>query len=222
MDSCGLLEKIGNDTEGESVGTKELKGEAKALAIPKSFVGGIFGDEEIGAYPIVASGKYEDDEEDLEEKGETLFFTGGGGHASETKGKKKKGSLQRGAQPYAQKLSKGNAALLDSYATASPVRVIRGIKLDKRDRDRYRYDGIWLYRVEEVWEKRVKLEQGTYSFKLRKVPGQAPIPPSWWETRGNPERARSEESESQRMRRTPKQKKHSTKRLGVVRLEKRR
>lgn len=125
LDSRGLLEKIDNGTEEENVATKELKEEAKALAMAKCFghmegtnvgrvfrsreelgqylvhrmpVGGIFGGEGIGAYSIVASGKYEDEEEEHEEKGETFFFSGEGGRASETKGKKKKGNLQRGKE----------------------------------------------------------------------------------------------------------------------------
>jgi len=123
-DSYGLLKKIENDAEeGGHPATKELKGEAKALAIAKSFghiegtdvgrifrsreelgrylvhrapVAGIFGDEGIGAYSIVASGKYEDDEEDQEEKGATFFFTGEGGQVGEPRRKKKNGNLRRG------------------------------------------------------------------------------------------------------------------------------
>lgn len=105
VDNGGLLRKIENDSEGGNVTAKDLNGEARALAIAKIFgsidgtdvgrvfpsrkelrrclahrvpIEGIFGDEGRGAYSIVSSGKYQDDEENEDERGETFFFTGEG------------------------------------------------------------------------------------------------------------------------------------------------
>lgn len=126
FDSYDLLNKIENDAEeGGHPTTKELKGEAKALAIAKGYgymkgtdvgrafrnreelgrylvhrapVGGILGDEGIGAYSIVASGKYDGYKKDQEGKGETFFCTGEGGQVGEPKRKKKNGNLGRGKE----------------------------------------------------------------------------------------------------------------------------
>ncbi|MFJ3218723.1 YDG/SRA domain-containing protein [Kitasatospora sp. NPDC086801] len=95
---------------------------------------GICGRSELGAESVVVSGGYPNDE-DL---GDVILYTGVGGRSPET-----------GQQARNQQLTRGNAALATSAATAAPVRVVRGVTTATRSF--YRYDG--LFRVEDFWSE---------------------------------------------------------------------
>ena len=107
---------------------------------------------------VVASGGYEDDEDN----GDTLVYTGQGGN--NYAGDKRQG--------YDQKPEKGNLALLNSWKQKTPVRVIRGHSniANSPSGKVYSYDG--LYMVEDA-----KVEAGAagfnvFKFFLRRIPGQ--------------------------------------------------
>lgn len=99
-----------------------------------------------GAYSIVVSGGYVDDE-DL---GNEIVYTGHGGNDSKTK-----------RQIADQKWERGNAALRVSQELGLPVRVTRGHKGDAAYAPKagYRYDGVFL--VERSWD-----EIGVDGFKI--------------------------------------------------------
>lgn len=107
---------------------------------------------------VVASGGYEDDEDN----GDTLVYTGQGGN--NYAGDKRPG--------HDQKPVKGNLALLNSWKQKTPVRVIRGHSniANSPSGKVYSYDG--LYMVEDA-----KVEAGAagfnvFKFFLRRIPGQ--------------------------------------------------
>lgn len=121
---------------------------------------GIHGDEEYGAFSIVANGVY-----DNRDTGDSIWYSGTNPtHESEASG-------------YTQRL-------ITSHRTGNPVRVFRGANsTDVLDEDRlapvrgFRYDG--LYRVVQC---QVPLRagfppppEGTYEFFLRRNVGQPPI-----------------------------------------------
>ncbi|GLJ44763.1 hypothetical protein SUGI_0941460 [Cryptomeria japonica] len=109
------------------------------------------------AVSIIASGGYEDDEDD---GGETLVYTGSGGN-SKTDGK----------QNDDQKLERGNLALERSMHHGVEIRVIRG-KKDSRSASGkiYIYDG--LYKVEDYWLDKGKSGFGVFKYRLQRLPGQ--------------------------------------------------
>lgn len=91
-----------------------------------------------GAYSIVVSGGYVDDE-DL---GSEIIYTGQGGNDPATK-----------RQIADQQWVRGNAALRLNEESGLPIRVIRGYKGDRRlsPAQGYRYDGLFL--VDRSWEE---------------------------------------------------------------------
>ncbi|MFH9420529.1 YDG/SRA domain-containing protein [Streptomyces sp. NPDC017529] len=115
---------------------------------------GICGTAPKGAESIVVSGGYEDDED----YGDEIIYTGQGGRDEVTK-----------KQVMDQELTLGNAALVTSFATGIPVRVIRGSSGDSQHSPAsgLRYDG--LYRVEEYWSQRGASGFRVWRYRLRAV-----------------------------------------------------
>ncbi|GAQ88286.1 Histone H3 (Lys9) methyltransferase SUV39H1/Clr4 [Klebsormidium nitens] len=112
------------------------------------------------ATSIVASGNYEDDEDN----GDTLVYTGQG--ANNLLGDRK--------QIGDQKLVAGNLALFHSYEKGTPVRVIRGHKnVESYTKKVYTYDGIYkvvAWRPEQGESKHI-----VYKFTLNRLPDQPPL-----------------------------------------------
>lgn len=109
------------------------------------------------AVSIIASGGYEDNEDD---GGETLVYTGQGGN-----------SKMDGKQNDDQKLERGNLALERSMHHDVEVRVIRGKKDNGSPSGKiYTYDG--LYKVEDHWMDKGKSGFGVFKYRLRRLPGQ--------------------------------------------------
>ncbi|KAF8134779.1 PUA-like domain-containing protein [Mycena galopus ATCC 62051] len=132
---------------------------------------GIHGSKKDGAYSIVMSGGYEDDED----RGETFIYTGEGGRGSKTSSGKNTWS---GAQERDQEWTGGNLSLQLSQINGSPVRVVRGGSgFSSRyapDKGRYRYDG--LYTVTEATRAKGKTGFMTCQFTFKRLPGQPPLP----------------------------------------------
>ena len=126
---------------------------------------GIGGTKKLGAESIVLNGGYVDDVDSWTE----VTYTGHGGNDPQSKRQVADQSWE----------DSGNAALVMSERTVSPVRVIRGALggTDYSPVSGYRYDG--LYRVTRHWEEigkdgyricRFRLEQidESYSPQLRR------------------------------------------------------
>ncbi|KAI5891757.1 SRA-YDG [Schizophyllum commune H4-8] len=117
---------------------------------------GIVGTPEKGAFSIVVSDKYEDDQ-DL---GYTIIYTGAGGRDEVT-----------GRQVEDQDMARReNAALKTSHEIGRPIRVIRSLKYGRG----YRYDG--LYRVMEAKEVKGKSGYKICQFVLVREGNQPPLP----------------------------------------------
>ncbi|KAF8640280.1 hypothetical protein AX16_010175 [Volvariella volvacea WC 439] len=134
---------------------------------------GIHGTQDDGAYSIVLSGGYEDDED----HGDIVVYTGQGGRGKGSKLDQMQGKeAWDGPQVADQEWTRGNKALKISKQTGRPVRVIRGSTLNSRyaPPEGYRYDG--LYIVTDATRARGKTGFMTCRFRLERVPGQPPIP----------------------------------------------
>lgn len=107
-----------------------------ASRVHRPLQAGICGTRKHGAESIVVSGGYEDDED----HGNEIIYTGQGGRDDQT-----------GQQVRDQELTRGNAALVTSLTTGTPIRVVRGAVRDSRHSPKsgLRYDG--LFRVEDYW-----------------------------------------------------------------------
>ncbi|MFI1810057.1 YDG/SRA domain-containing protein [Streptomyces sp. NPDC020422] len=142
------------------IGTVFANRDALAAAnVHRPLQAGIWGKQKEDAKSIVVSGGYEDDE-DL---GTEIIYTGQGG-------------MTEGRHTHHQELTRGNAALVNSAASGTPVRVIRGAG----DHSPYapahglRYDG--LYRVEDYWsERRAVDDLRIWRFRLRAVDGETSL-----------------------------------------------
>ncbi|WP_199922976.1 YDG/SRA domain-containing protein [Streptomyces sp. NRRL B-24484] len=122
-------------TVGQEFDSREAAAEA---GVHRPLQAGICGTAAHGAESIVVSGGYEDDED----HGDLIIYTGQGGRDERT-----------GQQVRDQELTRGNAALVTSMTTGTPVRVIRGWEGDAAHSPTrgYRYDG--LFRVEDHWSE---------------------------------------------------------------------
>jgi hypothetical protein len=125
---------------------------------------GIHGIKEKGAFSIVVSGQYRDDKD----YGDTILYTGSGGN--------KLGDRTREQVCDQQWTNTGNGALLKSFETGEPVRVIRGYELDSEFApwEGFRYDG--LYICKRAW--REKNRDGYYyicRYTMERIPGQPPL-----------------------------------------------
>ncbi|KAL1439622.1 hypothetical protein MTO96_031882 [Rhipicephalus appendiculatus] len=137
-------------------------------------VGGIHGRESDGAYSIVLSGGYEDDQDD----GEQFLYTGSGGRDLS-------GNKRTAEQSCDQKLTRMNMSLARNCAApinakdgaeaknwqdGKPVRVIRSFKGRKHSKycpeDGYRYDGI--YKLVKYWPEKGKSGFLVWRYLLRR------------------------------------------------------
>ncbi|KAI5804194.1 PUA-like domain-containing protein [Peziza echinospora] len=142
-----------------------MRQEASVAGVHAPFVAGIFGTPAEGTYSVALSGGYEDDIDE----GFRFTYTGSGGRELKAK------NLRTAPQSKDQQLEKGNAALVRSFETGLPVRVIRGYKGDKRwaPRSGYRYDG--LYQVVKWWKEKGLAGYLVYKYAFKRVDGQVPI-----------------------------------------------
>jgi putative restriction endonuclease len=112
---------------------------------------GIATDPTVGAYSIVLSGGYEDDED----HGDVIIYTGEGGRDPSS-----------GKQILDQQLTKGNLALALSKERNAPVHVIRGANhmSEFSPKAGYRYAGD--YYVTEYWHELGRSGHIVYRFRL--------------------------------------------------------
>jgi len=150
---------------------------------------GIHGSPSDGAYSVVLSGGYDEDED----KGDTFIYTGSGGSGAKDSDSPSWSPDQTEDQSFD---TNYNKSLQVSSINRRPVRVVRGYFRNKKDRlydspyapaEGYRYDG--LYIVDRAYMKDGKTTRkdgkGKYqvcAFDFRRVEGQPPIP-----IRGRPE-----------------------------------
>ncbi|MFD8500652.1 YDG/SRA domain-containing protein [Amycolatopsis sp. NPDC059657] len=145
--------ELGKAGYGEIAGVPEgtvfeSRKAASRVQMHRALIAGIVGNERDGAESIVASHKYEDDED----YGNMIVYTGHGGRGDSEK--------QESDQSFS---ASGNAALRTSMVTGAPVRVVRGHNPRRHNphapESGYRYDG--LFRVESAW-----IEPGIRGFKV--------------------------------------------------------
>lgn len=136
--------------------------------IHRQSLAGIQGTKAKGAFSIVISCYYEDDED----FGDKIIYTGAGGRSS-----KSGWPTPRGLRVCDQEWSdQGNEALLKSRETGKPVRVVRSSKFVSAFSpvNGYRYDG--LYTVTHA--RREMNKDGLYicRYDMERIPGQPPLP----------------------------------------------
>lgn len=138
------------------VGTAFEDREALACAnVHRPQQAGIWGKQSEEAKSIVVSGGYPDDRD----SGDTIIYTGQGGQTE-------------GRHTHDQELIRGNAALVNSVSSGTPVRVIRGAG-KRRGHSRFapdsglRYDG--LYRVEDYWSQKGIADFLIWRFRLTAI-----------------------------------------------------
>ncbi|KZT06059.1 SRA-YDG [Laetiporus sulphureus 93-53] len=126
-------------------------------AVHPGIMAGIYGSKDKGAYSVVLSGGYDDDEDE----GESFVYTGCGGSDNKVRFTRVLAGNQRstrmGPQLFDQTFGNSrNKSLLISSKTGKPVRVVRGYNLDSdwAPASGYRYDG--LYRVVDAWRQKGK------------------------------------------------------------------
>ncbi|KAF0287146.1 E3 ubiquitin-protein ligase UHRF1 [Amphibalanus amphitrite] len=127
-----------------------------------------------GAYSIALSGGYEDDLD----WGDCFTYTGEGGRDLKGTAAQPK-NLRTAPQSKNQELTRGNLALTKNVETRTPVRVIRGYKLQSpyAPEEGYRYDG--LYWVEKFWLCRGQSGFMVYKYAMKRCEDQPPPP---WES----------------------------------------
>lgn len=157
---------------GVPVGAKwENRRDCSGAGVHRPFMAGIYGTKETGAFSIVVSCHYKDDQ-DL---GDTIYYTGTGGRKRWSDSYPPK-RLRLGPQVFNQQWSdRGNEALVKSRDTGNPVRVIRSHKVlsDFAPAEGYRYDG--LYTVESAWKEQNPQGLDICRYKLERIPGQPPL-----------------------------------------------
>ncbi|XP_076055411.1 E3 ubiquitin-protein ligase UHRF1-like [Oratosquilla oratoria] len=144
-------------------------------------VGGIHGRDNCGAYSIVLSGGYEDDED----FGDSFTYTGSGGRDLS-------GNKRTAEQSCDQLLTRMNRALAlncnvplneeggeaSEWKNGKPVRVVRNFKGHKHSKyapeDGNRYDGI--YKVVKYWKEKGKSGFSVWRYLLRR---DDPTPAPW-------------------------------------------
>lgn len=123
--------------------------------------------KEGGAYSVVLSGGYEDDED----KGDFFVYTGTGGQEESWSGFGKQTCDQDFSHPH-------NAALKISAETRRAIRVVRGANPNSPwappKVDGYRYDGMYI--VEKAYYDKGKSGHRVCKFEIRRLPNQPPIP----------------------------------------------
>ncbi|XP_027232430.2 E3 ubiquitin-protein ligase UHRF1-like [Penaeus vannamei] len=167
---------------GVEVGTMwKFRLQASEAGIHRPHVAGIHGRENEGAYSIVLSGGYEDDEDN----GESFTYTGSGGRDLS-------GNKRTAEQSSDQLLTRMNRALAlncnvpinkngaeaKDWQKGKPVRVIRNCKGRKHSEyapeEGNRYDGI--YKVVKYWQAKGKSGFKVWRYLLRR---DDPIPAPW-------------------------------------------
>jgi putative restriction endonuclease len=151
------LEPVFGEIPGISPGTTfDNRKELSDAYVHRPIQAGIWGGAG-GAYSIVLSGGYVDDED----FGDEIIYTGQGGR-----------DLRTGRQIHHQTLTRGNLALAKSHSEGLPVRVIRGSQhgSDSAPQFGYRYDG--LYRVADYWKAPGEDNFDVWRFKLLKLNSQ--------------------------------------------------
>ncbi|MEV8374366.1 YDG/SRA domain-containing protein [Kribbella sp. NPDC056861] len=140
-------QKVFGHVPGVAVGTEfRSRVEAAEAGVHRARQAGITGNGADGAESVVVSGGYEDDRD----YGDEIIYTGHGGKDANTGRQNKDQSLD----------SPGNAALVTSALTGTPVRVVRGSHHSPyAPPSGYRYDG--LFRVESWW-----MEEGLSGFRV--------------------------------------------------------
>ena len=130
-----------------------------ARAVHSPTIAGIHGDKNFGCFSISLNGGYA---HDLDE-GEQIVYTGHGGIGAG-------GHMEKD-----QHLTSGNISLIRSMERGSPVRVLRGYKVQSpyQPESGYRYDG--LYDVVDWWPIRDKDGFKLYQYMLRRRADQAPL-----------------------------------------------
>jgi len=133
-----------------------------------STTAGISGGKD-GAYSIIMSGGYADDDD----KGDEIIYTGTGGYEDSRYGAGGRSGAQVANQSFEHS---HNSALVTSYQRGRPVRVIRGHNLNSKYSpcEGYRYDG--LYKVTKVFTDKSNDGFEICRFKLKREPNQDPIP----------------------------------------------
>ncbi|KIK65136.1 hypothetical protein GYMLUDRAFT_39529 [Collybiopsis luxurians FD-317 M1] len=171
---AGGSEQGSNTIKNLAVGTvfanrKELS--SSGVHVPT--FAGISGSVRDGARSIVLSGGYEDDGD----KGDVITYTGTGGQVDSFGNPGPQVQDQTFNHPM-------NAALLRSYQTQKPLRVIRGYGSPSKyaPAEGYRYDG--MYKVTKAYLDKGLSGFQVCKFRLERLPGQRPIPiPQGWRDR---------------------------------------
>ncbi|KAL0949553.1 hypothetical protein HGRIS_009602 [Hohenbuehelia grisea] len=136
--------------------------------------GGIAGNKNDGAFSVVLSGGYEDDEDN----GEDILYTGQGGkdYSGDKMEQMQGKSKWDGGMCSDQEWTRGNLALKISWQTGKPVRVIRGSSSKSKyaPASGYRYDG--LYRVVQASRETGKEGFQVCRFAFKRLPNQGPLP----------------------------------------------
>lgn len=168
---------------GVEVGTLwKFRVQVSEAGVHRPHVAGIHGREDDGAYSIVLSGGYEDDNDD----GEEFFYTGSGGRDLS-------GNKRTAEQSCDQTLTRMNKALAKNcnapidvkkgsvskdWKGGKPVRVVRNCKLRKHStyapEEGNRYDGI--YKVVMYWPEKGKSGYLVWRYLLRR---DDPTPAPW-------------------------------------------
>ncbi|GBE88392.1 hypothetical protein SCP_1302070 [Sparassis crispa] len=143
--------------------------ECNDFSVHAGILQGIHGRKDEGAFSIVMSGGYEDDED----TGYSFTYTGCGGRDLGAENK-----AREGPQAYDQSFENNpkNMSLKVSSMTRKPVRVVRGFQLhsDFAPAEGYRYDG--LYVVEAAWREMGKAGHLVCKYRFRRLDGQPTIP----------------------------------------------
>ncbi|XP_065321408.1 E3 ubiquitin-protein ligase UHRF1-like [Gordionus sp. m RMFG-2023] len=160
---------------GISVGTSwKFRLQVSECGVHRPHVAGIHGREEEGAYSIVFSGGYEDDED----FGDEFYYTGSGGRDLS-------GNKRTAVQSCDQKLTKYNKSLAkncdcplndniggeaNNWRAGLPLRVVRNYKARKfskfSPKEGNRYDGI--YKVVKYWPQTGKAGYKVWRYLLRR------------------------------------------------------
>ncbi|RUS78042.1 hypothetical protein EGW08_014217 [Elysia chlorotica] len=168
---------------GVEVGTLwKFRVQVSEAGVHRPHVAGIHGREDDGAYSIVLSGGYEDDNDD----GEEFFYTGSGGR--DLSGNKRTAeqscdqTLTRMNKALAKNcnapLDKVKGAVAKDWKGGKPVRVVRNCKLRKHStyapEEGNRYDGI--YKVVMYWPEKGKSGYLVWRYLIRR---DDPVPAPW-------------------------------------------
>ncbi|KAI9567349.1 PUA-like domain-containing protein [Boletus coccyginus] len=141
-------------------------------AVHRSVMAGICGNPRDGAYSIVLSGLYSDDEDG----GDIVIYTGAGGRKRWTDSDPPK-RIRMGPQTEDQSWDNPpNGALKMSSLTGNPVRVVRSWRClsPYASAKGYRYDG--LYKIAVCWTAKGRNGKDICRCRLERLPNQPPLP----------------------------------------------